>query len=66
MGAPLWLAADTIVSAEMHGLTQAALLIGLIAAAIVAYGGLLALLGVAGWREVVNTLGRGKTGDLRP
>jgi putative peptidoglycan lipid II flippase len=66
MGAPLWLAADTFVGPDMHGLTQAALLLGLIAAAIAAYGALLAILGVAGWREVVNAVRRGKTGDLRP
>jgi uncharacterized PurR-regulated membrane protein YhhQ (DUF165 family) len=66
MGGPLWFATDLTVSAFTHGLAQAAILLGLIAAAVAAYGGLLALLGVAGWREVVNALGRGKTGDLRP
>ncbi len=66
MGAPLWLAADTAIGPDMHGLAQAAILLGLIAAAIVAYGALLAILGVAEWREVVNALGRGKSGDLRP
>jgi len=65
MGAPLWLAADTTMGPNMHGLAQAALLLGLIAAAIAIYGSLLALLGVAGWREVVNAVRRGKTGDLR-
>jgi putative peptidoglycan lipid II flippase len=66
MGALLWFAAGLTVSAVTHGLAQAVILLGLIAAAIAAYGALLALLGVAGWREVVNAVGRGKTGDLRP
>jgi putative peptidoglycan lipid II flippase len=66
MGVPLWLAADLTVSAATQGLIQAVILLGLIVAAITAYSALLAILGVAGWREVVNALGRGKTGDLRP
>jgi putative peptidoglycan lipid II flippase len=66
MGAPLWLAADTTMSQDMHGLTQAVLLLGLIAAAIAAYGALLAILGVVGWREVVNAVRPSKTRDLRP
>ncbi|MBV8926762.1 MAG: murein biosynthesis integral membrane protein MurJ [Bradyrhizobium sp.] len=66
MGALLWLAAGFTVGAGLHGLAQATILLGLIAAAIAAYGGLLALFGVIGWREAVNALGRGKTGDLHP
>jgi putative peptidoglycan lipid II flippase len=65
MGAPLWLAADLTVGAFTHGLIQAVILIGLIAAAVAAYGGLLALLGVTGWREVVNAVKQGKPRDLR-
>jgi putative peptidoglycan lipid II flippase len=66
MGGPLWFAADLTAGAFTHGLAQAALLLGLIAAAIAAYGALLALFGVTGWRGVVNVVRRGKTGDLRP
>ena len=66
MGGPLWFATDLTVSAFTHGLAQAAILLGLIAAAVAAYGGLLALLGVAGWREVVNAVGRSKSGDFDP
>jgi putative peptidoglycan lipid II flippase len=66
MGGLLWLAAGFAISADAHGLAQAAILLVLIAAAIAAYGGLLALFGVTGWREVVNAVGRKKSGDLRP
>jgi putative peptidoglycan lipid II flippase len=66
MGALLWLAADFIIRADAHGLAQAAILLLLIAMAVAAYGGLLALLGVTGWREVVNAVRRSETSDLRP
>jgi len=66
MGGPLWFAADLIMDAFTHGLIQAVILLGLIAGAVAAYGGLLALLGVAGWREVVNAVGRSKSGDFDP
>ncbi len=46
-----------------HRLAQAVLLLILIAAAMAAYGLLLAALGATGWREVVNAIKR--PGDLR-
>ena len=48
----------------LHGLTQAVVLLALIAAGIAAYGALLTLLDVTGWRELVNAISR--PGDLRP
>ena len=66
MGGPLWFAADLIMEAFTHGLIQAVILLGLIGGAIAVYGGLLALLDVVGWREVVNAVGRSKSGDFDP
>ncbi len=64
LGALLWLAADFAVG--VHGLVQAVMLLVLIAAAIAAYGVLLAAFDVTGWREVVNAVRQRETGDLRP
>jgi putative peptidoglycan lipid II flippase len=55
MGALLWLAA-TIVMPFTRGLIQAVALLALIAAAIAVYALLLALLGVAPWRETMAAL----------
>lgn len=66
MGALLWFAAGLTAGAATHGLAPAVILLGLIVAAIAAYGALLALLGVTSWREVVKALGQAKAGDLRP
>ncbi len=63
MGALLWLVAGFATS--RHGLVQAVLLLVLIAAAMAAYGVLLAAFGVTGWREVVNAIRQGEPRDLR-
>jgi putative peptidoglycan lipid II flippase len=64
MGALLWLAI-TFVPAPMHGLAQAAVLAVSIAGGMAAYGLVLGLLGVTGWRETVNAIRPTKPGDLR-
>jgi putative peptidoglycan lipid II flippase len=53
MGALLWLAADLASPfvSNRHVLVQAAVLLALIAAAVIAYGLILASFGVARWRE---------------
>jgi putative peptidoglycan lipid II flippase len=68
MGALLWLSTHYagIFAADAHRLAQAVILLAAVAIAIAVYGLLLTLFGVTGWREVVNTVGRGETGDLRP
>ncbi|MCA6126109.1 murein biosynthesis integral membrane protein MurJ [Bradyrhizobium sp. WSM 1704] len=58
MGALLWLAAR-LLPAGVHGLVQAAALLLLIAAGILAYGLLLQLFGVTGWRQAVSAIKRG-------
>ena len=60
MAAALWLAP----LARLHGLAQAAALLGLIGAGVGLYGLLLQLFGVTGWREAVNAL-RSRPSDLR-
>jgi putative peptidoglycan lipid II flippase len=64
MGALLWLAI-TFVPAPMHGLAQAAVLAVSIAGGMAAYGLVLGLFGVTGWRETVNAIRPTKPGDLR-
>ena len=64
MGALLWLAI-TFVPAPMHGLAQAAVLAVSMAGGMAAYGLVLGLLGVTGWRETVNAIRPTKPGDLR-
>jgi putative peptidoglycan lipid II flippase len=64
MGGLLWLATTFLPGGALHGLIQAATLLALIVAGIAAYGVLLALLNVTGWRELVNAVRR--PGDLRP
>jgi putative peptidoglycan lipid II flippase len=67
MGGLLWLAARFALplAENSHGLAQAALLLVLIAGGIAAYGGLLGLLGVTGWRETLNAIRHPPPGDLR-
>ncbi len=64
MGGLLWLATTFVLGDAIHGLTRAVVLLALIAAGIAAYGALLTLLDVTGWRELVNAISR--PGDLRP
>ena len=56
MGALLWLATQSLpaFTSGAHGLVQAVLLLAVISAGIAAYGLLLRLFGVTGWREAVN------------
>jgi putative peptidoglycan lipid II flippase len=63
MGGLLWLAAR--LAAPMHGLAQAALLTGLIAAAIAIYGLFLALFGAVRWGDAVDAVRPAKPADLR-
>ncbi|VIO66674.1 murein biosynthesis integral membrane protein MurJ [Bradyrhizobium ivorense] len=56
MGVLLWLATGALPAAASHGLAQAASLLVLIAVGIAAYGLLLQLFGVTGWRETVNAI----------
>jgi putative peptidoglycan lipid II flippase len=67
MGGLLWLAASRApaLSANAHGLAQAAVLMVLISGAIAVYGLLLALFGVVRWDDAVNAAIRAKPGDLR-
>jgi putative peptidoglycan lipid II flippase len=67
MGGLLWLAASLApaLSANAHGLAQAAVLVMLISGAIAIYGLLLALFGVIRWDDAVNAAIRAKPGDLR-
>jgi len=64
MGGLLWLATSFVPGGAIHGLTQAAILLTLIVAGIAAYGALLALFNVTGWRELVSAIRR--PGGLRP
>jgi putative peptidoglycan lipid II flippase len=64
MGALLWLAV-AFIPAPMHGLAQAAVLAVSIAGGMAAYGLVLGLLGVTGWRETANAIRPTKPGDLR-
>lgn len=59
MGALLWLAVR-LLPAGAHGLVQAAALLLLIAAGIAAYGLLLQVFGVTGWRQAVNAVRQGR------
>ena len=64
MGALLWLAI-IFIPPPAHGLAQTVVLALLIAGAMAAYGVLLSLFGVTGWRETVNAVRPTKPGDLR-
>ncbi|MBR0871528.1 murein biosynthesis integral membrane protein MurJ [Bradyrhizobium tropiciagri] len=59
MGALLWIAAR-LLPAGAHGLVEAAALLVLITAGIAAYGLLLQLFGVTGWRQAVNAVKQGR------
>jgi putative peptidoglycan lipid II flippase len=48
-----------------HGLAQAALVLGVVAAGIAVYGLLLALFGVTNWTEAVNAIRQTGASDLR-
>ena len=61
----LWLATRSMPLAGLHGLVQAAALLVLIAAGIAAYGLILRLFGVIGWREAVNAIRSEPPGGLR-
>jgi putative peptidoglycan lipid II flippase len=65
MGALLWLATRSLPLAGLHGLVQAAALLVLIAAGIAAYGLILRLFGVIGWREAANAIKSGPPSSLR-
>ncbi|WKA28652.1 murein biosynthesis integral membrane protein MurJ [Bradyrhizobium roseum] len=58
MGALLWFCARSLPAAASgaHGLLQAILLLAAIAAAMAAYGLLLQVFGVVGWRATVNAI----------
>jgi len=66
MGALLWLGTWLVPDrAGAHGLVEAAALAILMTGGIGSYGLFLWLLGVTGWREAVNAIGRPARGDLR-
>ena len=64
MGGLLWLA-TTAVGLQMHGLWQAAALLGLIAGAIAVYALFLALFAVTNWREAADAFRPPPSRDLR-
>jgi putative peptidoglycan lipid II flippase len=67
MGGLLWLATIEVpaLTANTHGIVQAAVVLILIAGAAAIYGLLLGWLGVTGWREAVQALRQTAPGDLR-
>jgi putative peptidoglycan lipid II flippase len=67
MGGLLWLIARfaLLPLGNIHGLAQAAILLGLIAGGIAVYGGLLGFFGVTGWRETLNAIRHPSGSDLR-
>jgi putative peptidoglycan lipid II flippase len=67
MGALLWLAAHLVpaLTASAHGMTQAVVLVLLIAAAVAVYGLLLALFGVVRWGKAVRAIRQTASSDLR-
>jgi putative peptidoglycan lipid II flippase len=67
MGGLLWLAAGFVpaLTANAHGMAQAAVLAMLIAGGIAVYGLLLALFGVIGWDEAVRAFRPTTASDLR-
>jgi len=68
MGGLLWLAIAAMPGGAAHGIAQAIILLALIAAGIAAYGLLLAALGVASVRDLVNAIrpSRDLPSDLPP
>jgi putative peptidoglycan lipid II flippase len=67
MGGLLWLAARLLpaLSANTHGLVQAALLLIVISGAMAAYGLLLAAFGVIRWHDAVDAVRQTVPSDLR-
>jgi putative peptidoglycan lipid II flippase len=65
MGGLLWLAARQTPLENLHGVAQALVLLGLIAAGVAFYGLLLRLFGVISWREAVNAVRQNRPGGLR-
>jgi putative peptidoglycan lipid II flippase len=66
MAALLWLATRmAALHPPAHGLAQAIPVVLLIAGGAFVYLLLLALFGIAGWRETVEVIRRGKPRDLR-
>jgi len=64
MGSLLWFA-QNVVPVFGHGLAQAAILAAQIAAALLAYGLLLGLLGVTTWPDAIRAIRQTRSGDLR-
>jgi putative peptidoglycan lipid II flippase len=65
MGGLLWFVASlTPLALQPRGLAQAVALALLIAGAVGAYGLLLSLLGVTGWRQTVNAIRQGGAGQV--
>jgi putative peptidoglycan lipid II flippase len=67
MAAMLWIARHSAFGPgeATHGLTQAAILMALIAAGIAVYGLLLGALGVTDWRQTLNAIRSRSRDDLR-
>jgi putative peptidoglycan lipid II flippase len=67
MGGVLWLIATFALplTANAHGLAQAAVLVMLISGGMAAYGVLLALFGVIAWGDAVSAISQNKPSDLR-
>jgi putative peptidoglycan lipid II flippase len=67
MGGLLWLTARFALPSltNIHSIAQAAVVLVLIAGGIAAYGGLLGILGVTGWRETLNAIRQRPRSDLR-
>jgi putative peptidoglycan lipid II flippase len=67
MGGALWLMAALVLplTANMHGLARAVVLLALISGGIAIYGLLLALFGVIGWGQAVSAVRQTGVSDLR-
>jgi putative peptidoglycan lipid II flippase len=65
MGGALWVASQFAPTGNMHGLTQATVLLILISGAVAIYGLFLSLFGVTDWREAVNAVRHPAPRDLR-
>jgi putative peptidoglycan lipid II flippase len=66
MAGLLWLAAQLpVIRAPLHGLGQAVSIALAVAGAATIYLLMLALFGIAGWREAVNAIGSARPRDLR-
>jgi putative peptidoglycan lipid II flippase len=67
MGGALWVMAALVLplTANMHGLAQAVVLLALISVGIAIYGLLLALFGVIGWGQALRAVRQTEVSDLR-